>query len=168
MSTPYIGQLRLVAFNFAPRGYALCNGQLLPINQYQALFALLGTTYGGNGVSTFALPNLQSRVAISSGNGYTLGGSAGTENVTLDTAQMPAHTHTLTVSKSGNQTSKTPAGFTVGVGAGGTNPYATATNGTMSTSALSQTGGNQPHENRSPYLVLNWVIALTGIFPSRS
>jgi len=168
MSTPYLGQLRLVAFNFAPKGYALCNGQLLAINQNQALFSLLGTSYGGNGINTFALPNLQGRVAISSGTGLVIGGTGGTETVTLTTAQIPAHTHTLTASTSTTQV-KTLAGNTVGNGnPSSVTPYSTSSNGTMSFAALTSIGGGVAHENRSPFLVLNWVIALTGIFPSRS
>jgi len=168
MSTPYLGQLMLIAFNFAPKGYALCNGQLLSINQNAALFSLLGTTYGGDGIRNFALPNLQSRVAISAGAGFVLGQLSGSESVTLTTAQMPIHTHTLTVSNSTTTTSKTPSGSTVGAGANSSSPYSTAATGVMASTALSLTGGGAAHENRSPYLVLNWVIALVGIFPSQS
>lgn len=168
MSTPYVGQLRLVAFNFAPKGYALCNGQLLPISQNQALFSLLGTNFGGNGVNTFALPNLQSRVAISSGNGFVVGEISGTESVTLLTSQLPLHSHSLTVSTS-NVLSKTLSGNTVGDGSTtAVTPYATSAQNYMSGAALSLTGSNQPHENRAPFLVMNWVIALVGIFPTRS
>ena len=168
MSSQYIGQLKLVAFDFAPRGWALCNGQLITINQNQALFSLLGTTYGGNGINTFALPNLQSRIAISSGNGFTLGEVAGTESVTLLTTQIPAHTHSLTASTSTSR-SKTLLDNTVGNGLSSSDtPYSASTNGSMIAAALTSVGGSQPHENRAPYLVLNWMIALTGIFPSRS
>ncbi len=167
MSTPYLGQLMLVAFNFAPKGFAFCNGQLLPINQYQALFSVMGTTYGGNGINNFALPNLQSRVAISSGSNYVLGELAGTESVTLTSAEMPAHNHSLAVSTSTAQV-KPLSGNTLGGAAQSTVPYSSSTSGTMSAAALSQTGSGLSHENRAPYLVLNWVVALTGIFPSRS
>jgi microcystin-dependent protein len=168
MSEPFIGQLRLVAFNFAPRGYALCNGQLLAIRQNAALFSLLGTFYGGDGIQTFALPNLQSRVAVSSGSSMVLGEVGGTETVSLLTTQIPAHTHTLTASTSTTQL-KTLAGNTVGNGKDATAlPYSTSVDGTMAPSALAPAGSSQAHENRAPYLVLNWVIALTGIFPSRN
>ena len=166
MSTPYLGQLLLVGFNYAPKGWAFCNGQLLPINQNQAIFSLLGTTYGGNGTTNFALPNLQGRVAISSSSNYVLGQSAGTESVTLLTTQMPAHTHTLTVSSASGGTLQTPQGNTVGTTSAPA--YSLSAGSAMDTGAISNYGSSQPHENRQPYLTLNWVIALSGIFPSRN
>ena len=166
MAEPYLGQLSLFPFSFAPKGYAFCNGQILPISQNTALFSLLGTTYGGNGVQTFALPNLQGSVAISPGNGFVLGQTTGTESVTLSAAQMPAHTHTLTVSNSTGPLLSSLAGNTVGITA--SNNYAGSSNVAMDPGSITNSGGSQAHENRSPYLVLNWVIALTGIFPSRN
>jgi len=172
MATPYLGSLMLVSFSFAPKGFALCNGQTLPINQNQALFSLLGTQYGGNGVNTFALPNLQSRVAIgtgtNAGNSFTAGQIGGAESVVLNVNQIPSHTHTLTVSSAVGGVLTSPVGNTVGASAGVPFPYAASSNDVMAAGSISAAGGSQPHENRSPYLTLNWVIALTGIFPSRS
>jgi microcystin-dependent protein len=168
MSTPFLGQLSLQGFAFAPKGYALCNGQLLPINQNQALFSLLGTQYGGNGTTTFALPDLRSRIPLGMGGLYTVGALGGTESVTIQTTQIPAHTHALSVSTLSTPLVGQLAGNTVGTQAS-TNPaYANTSNSTMSTASLSPAGSSQPHENRSPFTVLVWVIALTGIFPSRS
>jgi microcystin-dependent protein len=166
MSDQYLGQLLLVGFNYPPKGWAFCNGQLLAISQNQALFSLLGTTYGGNGVQNFALPNLQGRVAISPSSNYVLGQSAGTETVTLTTAQLPAHTHTLTVSSASGGTLTTPQGNTVGTVA--SPAYASSAGSVMDPGAISSYGSSQAHENRMPYLTLNWVIALSGIFPSQN
>jgi microcystin-dependent protein len=168
MSEPFIGQLMLVPYNFAPRGWALCNGQILPIAQNTALFSLLGTTYGGNGQTTFALPDLRGRVPISSGQGpglsnYSLGEVGGVESVTLNVNQMPAHNHTIAC-HSGDPNDSSPANS---LPAGG-GSYNTAANASMAQGMASSAGGNQPHENRHPYLVLNWIIALEGIFPSRN
>ena len=168
MAEPFLGQLMLVPYNFAPRGWALCNGQILSIAQNTALFSLLGTTYGGNGQTTFALPDLRGRVPVSAGQGpglsnYNLGEVAGVESVTLNMNQMPAHTHTIACN-SGDPNDSSPAN-TVPSGGGS---YNTAANATMSQGTASVAGGSQPHENRHPYLVLNWIIALEGIFPSRN
>jgi microcystin-dependent protein len=170
----FLGQLALVGFSFAPSGWAFCNGQILPINQNQALFALIGTTFGGNGTQTFALPDLRSRVAVgvgndpSGGSATVLGGVAGTENVTLLLQQLPAHSHSLAVSSLNQGTLGTPLGNTVGTGINGNLPYAPSSNGSMAAQAISNVGGSQAHENRSPFLVLNYIIALQGIFPSRN
>ncbi len=176
MSDPFIGEIRMFAGNFAPRGWALCNGQLLPIAQNTALFSILGTTYGGNGQTTFALPDLRGRVPLSSGQGpglspYTLGEMAGSESVTLLTTQMPTHTHTLNAStQPGSATS--PAGGVCASGVdsqgGNVNGYVASPNTTMAPQAIGAAGGNQPHENRQPYLCVNFIIALQGIFPSRN
>jgi microcystin-dependent protein len=172
MSTPFLGVVRVFAFNFPPRGYALCNGQLLAINTNQALFALLGTTYGGNGTTNFALPNLQGRAPIHFGQGaglpsYALGQTSGAENHTLIATEMPQHTHQAV--GSGNNADQTyPPGNTWaknGSAAGFTNA---AANGTMAAGSVSNAGGSQPHNNMSPYLVVNYSIALQGIFPSRN
>ena len=172
MSTPFIGEIRLFPYNFAPRGWAFCNGQILPIAQNTALFSLLGTTYGGNGQTTFALPDLRGRVANGSGQGpglqnYSLGQVAGEESVTLLTTQLPAHTHPFTPPcntddpSAGSPKNNFPA--TVG------NPiYATTTNATMGAGTTGGSGGSQPHDNLQPYLTLNYCIALQGIFPSRN
>ena len=166
MSDPFLGELKLVGFDFAMRGWAPCNGQLIPIAQNQALFALLGTMYGGNGTTTFALPDLRGRVPRHVGGTHTQQGeSAGSESVTLSTAQLPGHAHTARAS-SGSASVASPAGA---VWAAQTTPaYGTDAGSAMNSGSTSSVGSSQPHENRQPYLVLNWVIALQGIFPSRS
>lgn len=165
MASPYLSEIRIFTFGFAPKGWALCNGQILPINQNQALFALLGTTYGGNGTSTFALPNLQGKVPIHEGNGFSLGQVGGEQSHTLTTAEMPQHTHqAIASSNTANQGAATNNFWANG----GQPAYATTANAQMVAAAVSSVGGNQPHDNMSPYLVLNFCIALTGIFPSRS
>lgn len=175
MSQPYVGEIRMVGFNFAPRGWMLCNGQLLPIQQYTPLFSLIGTTYGGNGTTTFALPNLQGRVPIHQGTltggaTYVMGENAGTENVTLLSNQMPMHTHLMAVNNTPPSTADTPKGNYLGAQArGGTNIYAATTDSnTLNPQALGTAGGNQPHSNMQPYLCVNFIIALNGVFPSRN
>lgn len=168
MSDPYLSEIRIMSFNYAPKGWAQCNGQLLPINQNQALFSLLGTTYGGNGQTTFALPNLRGRVPIHVGSGHTLGESAGSSSVTVNTSQLPQHQHTLQASASqattevannGMMTATSKAAFV----------YSSPQNlVAMDPTAIGNTGGSQPHENRQPFLTLNFCIALQGIFPSRN
>ncbi len=170
MGTPYLSEIRIFTFNFPPKGWAFCNGQLLSIAQNTALFSLLGTTYGGNGTNNFALPNLQGRVPVHAGTdntgaGYVLGQIAGESTVTLIQTQMPAHTHLCSANKTAaGQT--TPAGNYWGNG--GQTVYADAANATMNPAAVPTVGGSQPHENMSPYLVLNFCIALVGIFPSQN
>lgn len=171
MSEPFIGEIRMAGFNFAPRNWAFCNGQLLSINQNTALFSLLGTTYGGDGQTTFALPNLQGRVPMHQGQGSgltprTMGELAGQEAVTLISTQMPAHNHLVNVFND-DGTAKTPVNS---FPAAATAPIysATAGGGTMNPQALSVAGGSQPHNNIQPYLVVNFIIALNGIFPSRN
>ncbi|PXV59882.1 Microcystin-dependent protein [Dyella jiangningensis] len=172
MSEPYLGQITPTALNFAPRGYAMCNGQLLPIAQNQALFALIGVTYGGNGVSTFQLPDLRGRTPIgigqsTSGSNYTLGQSGGTEGVTLQAGQIPAHTHATNYS-SANAVARNPTQGLFGTTSG--NLYAPS-NGTqvpLNARTVTTPNADQPHPNLQPYLVLNFCIALSGIFPSRS
>jgi len=163
MSTPYIGEIRIVSFNFAPKGWALCNGQLLAINQNQALFSILGTTYGGNGQVNFALPNFQGRAPLHFGSGFTLGQIAGEENHTLITTEMPTHTHLVSAS------SAIPDAGTMANNSWAANPGAYGSNvtTTMNPASIGNAGGNQPHSNMQPYLVLNFIIALQGIFPSR-
>jgi microcystin-dependent protein len=177
---PYLGEIRMVGFNFAPVGWMLCNGQLLPISQYQALFSLLGTTYGGNGTTTFALPDLQGRVPINQGQGlgltpYTMGQNGGTENVTLLSTQMPMHNHNVGVSNAAGTISD-PTNNVLAQCNSGTardpkltvpNFVSTAATGVLSPATISQAGGNQPHANIQPYLCVNFIIAYNGIFPSR-
>ena len=165
---PFLGQLLLVPYNFAPLGWAFCNGQLLSIAQNTALFSLLGTTYGGDGKSTFALPDLRGRVPLSAGQGpglslYDLGQAGGVEAVTLNLSQIPAHSHSVNA-QSGDAADTSPQNNLPAAG-GAYNPNA---NTTMAANMVGTSGGSQPHENRAPYLTLNWIIALQGIFPSRS
>ncbi len=167
--TPYIGEIRPFAFNFPPRGWAQCNGQLLPINQNQALFSILGTTYGGNGTTTFALPDLRSRAPVHWGAGVTLGQTGGAESIALTTATMPAHAHAVMASADlANNTS--PSGNVMAAKPrGGANVYAGATDLTALAPATGGvTGGGQPHSNLQPSLCVNVCIALQGVFPSRS
>ena len=163
---PFIGQISTVAFPFAPRGWALCNGQLLSIAQNQALFSILGTTYGGNGVQTFALPDLRGRAAMNASSANPLGTVGGTETVALLSAQMPAHTHSVNAVTTA-PTVPSPSNALWAAAASG-NQYAATTNASMSPSAMGGTGGSQPHGNMQPSTVLNFVIALQGIFPSRN
>jgi microcystin-dependent protein len=168
MSEPFLSEIRLMSFSFAPRGWAQCNGQLLPINQNQALFSLLGTTFGGDGRVNFALPDLRARVPIHVGNGHTLGERAGEASHTVSTAEMPAHTHSLAAS-SGVASTTQPDATVVFAKSSGANLYASASNlVAMNPAAVSTTGGSQAHENRQPYLVLSFCIALQGIFPSQT
>ncbi len=167
----YLGEIRATGFNFAPQGWALCNGQILSISQNTALFSLLGTMYGGDGRSTFALPNLQGQVAIAFGQGpglsdYSQGETDGVESVTLLTTEMPAHSHQVNAENDiGDQAG--PANNFWADSANRNNEYSTTANTTMNLQAISITGGNQPHENRQPFLVVNYIIALQGIFPPR-
>ncbi|HEY0044435.1 MAG TPA: tail fiber protein [Allosphingosinicella sp.] len=163
MAEPFLSEIRLFSFNFPPKGWAFCNGQLLPINQNQALFALLGTTYGGNGQTNFALPNLQGRCAMHKGQGLTLGQAAGESAHTLTMNEMPTHTHFF---QAANQDGANPiptgsllANFNNGYG--GASNLTTLLNGT-----IGNAGGSQAHNNMAPYLTLNFCIALQGIFPS--
>lgn len=167
MSEPFLSEIKIVSFNFPPKGWALCNGQFLPINQNQALFALLGTTYGGNGQTTFALPNLRGRVPIHMGNSHTLGEAAGSTSVTINIQQLPTHMHFQNVMNT-DATATTPDG-TVVMGKAPSPVYGGASNlVAMSPAIVSSVGGSQAHNNMMPYLVLNFIIALQGIFPSRN
>ncbi|WP_183092705.1 phage tail protein [Nocardioides stalactiti] len=166
MSEPFLGEIKLMAFNFPPKGWALCNGQFLPINQNQGLFSVLGTTYGGNGVTTFALPNLRGRVPLHFGAGYTLGEAAGSTSVTINAQTMPTHTHQVNASTLATGGAAIPTGRYLG---GSNNVYRTDTpTTTMNPATVSSVGGSQPHNNMAPYLVLNFCIALQGIFPSQN
>jgi len=186
MGTPYLSEVRIMAFGFAPRGWALCNGQILPINQNQALFSLMGTTYGGNGTTNFALPNLQGSVPVHMGSGsgtnVILGQSGGESTHSLTVGETPPHSHALMADATGagsNTNTPAPTGSKVlgqSAGTGGSPPttfgvsiYSTAApNGSLNPNCLTANGANQPHENEQPYLVLNFCIALQGIFPSRN
>jgi microcystin-dependent protein len=175
--TPILGCIFMFAGNFAPRGYAFCAGQLLPISQNTALFSLLGTTYGGNGQTTFALPDLRGRSPIGSGQGpglsnISLGEQAGTENVTLLSTNMPIHNHALQASNA-SATGGTPSGNSLGdtggTQGGGSNTYVTAApNVQLNPQSIGAAGGSQPFASRNPYLGINYIIATQGIFPSRN
>ncbi len=171
MAEPFVGEIRMFGFNFAPSGWALCNGQILPINQNQALFSLLGTFYGGDGITTFALPNLQSRVAVHMGTGsglspYEIGQNGGVENVTLTTGEMPSHTHGVGANGSAATSSRAGGGVLARTSQ---STYGTSTDGTlMNANVIQPSGSSQPHPNIQPYLTINFCIALQGIFPSRN
>jgi microcystin-dependent protein len=166
MSEPFLGELKLASFDFAPKGWAQCDGQLLTINQNQALFSLLGTTYGGDGRTTFGLPDLKGRVPVHNGPGSQQGEVVGEEAHTVAIGEMPAHTHAVIASRT---TADTPVPIN-GVLGLANNMYAPGDGNltTLSPQSVTTVGGGQPHENRMPYLVLNWIIALQGIFPSRN
>jgi microcystin-dependent protein len=174
----FIGQILMVGFNFAPIGWALCNGQLLPISQNTALFSLLGTYYGGDGVSNFALPNLQGRVAVHQGNGaglspYVIGQAGGTENDTLLTANLPSHTHAANCNNTPGPNTSPAGGFWAEANSGGREPvatpaYAASSNAQMAGTAIGLTGNNVPFSIVQPYLCVNFIIALVGIYPSRN
>lgn len=182
MSEPFLAEIRIFSFNFPPKGWAFCNGQFLPINQNQALFALLGTQYGGNGQTNFALPNMQGRVPVHYGNSFpSVGTSGGAPFHTVTVAELPGHIHQMSA-LAANGTAG-PAGIVPGntkslsqalvsLQGGGTNSaqmYGTGpTTGALSPTTITSTGGSQPHENRQPYLALNFCIALQGIFPSQN
>ena len=170
MAEPFLGEISPVAFNFAPKGWALCNGQILSIAQNTALFSLLGTTYGGDGQTTFALPNLQGRaIAHSQAGAYPLGATGGIESVTLSGDQLPAHSH-APVCVTGAGGTQEPAGAVWAGSATGESLYQTgsATLVPMASGLITTAGNSQPHPNLQPYLVVNFIIALQGVFPSRN
>lgn len=168
MSQPYVGEIRMFAGNFAPAGWMFCEGQLLPISEYQTLFNLIGTTYGGDGQSTFALPDLRGRLPIHQGNGFTLAETGGVETVTLTVSTIPAHSHPY-------------LGSTAGVNSGSTNNAVVgqtpttvklfsgvAPSAAMASNSITSTGGSQPHDNFQPYLCIDFIISLFGVFPSQT
>lgn len=169
MAQPYVGEIRMFAGNFAPAGWMFCEGQLLPISEYETLFNLIGTTYGGDGQSTFALPDLRGRVPLHFGSGFTLAETGGVEEVTLTVSQIPSHAHPLLAS-SGLATSSSPQG-NVPAAAGIVNIDAYGSDApttTVSPLSVTSTGGSQPHTNFQPYLCLDFIISLFGIFPSQT
>jgi microcystin-dependent protein len=165
MSTPYLSEIKVMSFGFAPKGWALCNGQLMPINQNQALFSLLGTNYGGDGIRTFGLPNLQGRTPMHVGNGHVLGEQSGEQNHTLAISELPVHGHTWSAT---NAAANAPG--PTGNLLGGAQEYNSSGSNAvpMYSGVLSIVGGSQPHLNMQPYLTLNFCIALQGIFPSQN
>jgi microcystin-dependent protein len=168
MSEPFLSEIKIVSFNFPPKGWALCNGQFLPINQNQALFALLGTTYGGNGQTTFALPNLRGRVPIHMGSGHTLGEAAGSTSVTVNIQQLPTHLHFLQASSATAGTDTPGNGALLGGSAPNDLYTGPASLSPLNAGTVTSVGGSQPHNNMMPYLTLNFIIALQGIFPSQN
>jgi len=165
MAQPFLGEVKIISFNFPPKGWAFCNGQFLPINQNQALFSILGTTYGGNGQTTFALPDLRGKIPIHVGQGFTEGQAGGEVAHTVKMSEMPAHNHFVQgLTDNANVAVATNAYF-----ASTNNLYTTAANlATIAPDSLTNFGGSQPHNNLQPYLVVNFIIALQGIFPSRN
>lgn len=163
MSEPFLAEVKIISWNYAPRGWAFCNGQLLAINQNQALFSLLGTTYGGNGQTNFALPDLRGRAPVHVGQGIVQGQVGGETAHTLTTQELTAHSHSPTANSA-----LASVGTPVNNFWSGTGSYAPAANGAMNAGGILPVGGSQAHENWSPYLVLNFIIALQGIFPSQN
>ena len=173
MAEPYVGQIVAVGFNFAPRGWALCHGQLLPISNYSALFALIGTIYGGDGQQTFAVPDLRGRAAVHQGTGQGLtnrvmGEKSGTETVTLPTQQIPPHGHSIAASTSAGTQAGPAGGVLAAASLRGANDYAATANVTLALGSLQAVGGSQPHANMQPSATVNFIIALEGIFPPRN
>jgi microcystin-dependent protein len=164
MSEPFLGEIKIISWNFPPKGWAFCNGALLAISQNQALFSILGTTYGGDGMQTFGLPNLQGRSPVHVGNGIVLGEQGGETSHTLNISEIPAHNH-VPVGSSNAPSAPGPGG---NLWATKANIYAASPDSAMNPASITAVGGNQPHENMSPYLVLNFIIALQGIFPSQN
>jgi microcystin-dependent protein len=166
MAEPFLSEIRMMSFGFAPKGWALCNGQLLPINQNQALFSLLGTTFGGDGRVNFGLPDLRGQVPIHVGSGHVLGEKGGVQAVTLSISQIPTHVHTASASSTNTGATNLPAGNVL-CNSAPNNLYGPVQNlGAMVAGTVGNTGGSQAHLNMQPFLVLNFSIALQGIFPS--
>jgi microcystin-dependent protein len=169
MAQPYVGEIRMFAGNFAPAGWMFCEGQLLPISENETLFQLIGTTYGGDGESTFALPDLRGRIPIHQGNGYILAETGGAEEITLTVSQIPAHTHVLLASAN-NATGVVPTSQVLAASSEVTvTPYGSDNPQTnLNAQAVSSVGGSQPHTNFQPYLCVDFIISLFGIFPSQT
>ena len=167
MGTPFLAEIKIISWTYAPKGWAFCNGQLLPINQNQALFSLLGTVYGGNGQTTFGLPDFRGRAGLHTGGGFDLGQKGGEEAHTVNAGETPAHNHLVNASNIADNTNVVdpqnnfPANSSVP-------PYRTTATTTFHPSSVTNVGGSQPHDNRQPFLVLNFVIALQGVFPSQN
>ena len=167
MSDPYLSEIKIMSFNFPPKGWALCNGQLLPINQNQALFSLFGTTYGGNGQTNFALPNLRGRGPMHRGNGHNMGEAAGSESVTINAQTTPQHFHWLQATNT-NGAVANPTNNVLGAVNNMYTAFSQSNATTLLPSSVTNQGGSQAHSNMQPYLVLNFCIALQGIYPSQN
>jgi microcystin-dependent protein len=167
MAQPYVGEIRMFAGNFSPAGWMFCEGQLLPISEYETLFNLIGTTYGGDGQSTFALPDLRGRVPLHFGNGFILAETGGVEEVTLTVNQIPAHSHPMLASTNVSQDTS-PLNKVLGQTGSALLYIQDATDNNLNASAMTSVGGNQPHTNFQPYLCVDFIISLFGIFPSPS
>jgi microcystin-dependent protein len=167
MAQPFVGEIRIFAGNFAPAGWAFCEGQLIPISENDVLFTLIGTTYGGDGEETFALPDLRGRIPLHQGNGFVLGQSAGVEEVTLTTQQIPIHSHAMLAS-TGPGNVNTPIGNVTGASAAIKIYAADVPTGNMNAQSIAPTGGSQPHTNFQPYICINYIISLFGLFPRPS
>jgi microcystin-dependent protein len=165
MSTPYVGEIRMFGGNFAPQGWMLCQGQLLPISSYETLYNLIGTTYGGDGQNTFALPNLASRIPVHQGAGYVIGAVGGQETVTLQTSQLPVHNHVPRANTAANQTGP---GNNIWAGSSLNQFSAGTANLQMANTAIGMTGNTLPHDNMLPFLAINFIISLYGVYPSPS
>jgi microcystin-dependent protein len=166
VSEPFLGEIKIISWNFPAKGWAFCNGQLLPINQNQALFSILGTTYGGNGQTNFALPDFRGRAPIHTGAGMVQGQKGGEEFHTVIVPEMSAHTHTVSASTTTSGNTNSPTGAFPATDP--SNAYRSSANTTLWPNTITNVGGSQPHENRQPFLVLNFIVALVGIFPSRN
>jgi microcystin-dependent protein len=167
MAQPYVGEIRMFAGNFAPAGWMFCEGQLLPISENETLFQLIGTTYGGDGQSTFALPDLRGRLPIHQGNGFTLAETGGVESVTLTASQMPSHNHAFLASTAA-ATANSPVGALYAQSSTINMYIEDVTNANLGANAISAVGGSQPHDNFQPYLCVDFIISLFGIFPSQT
>lgn len=172
MSDPFLGEIRMVGFDFAPSGWAFCNGALQPISQNTVLFNLIGTTYGGDGQQTFALPNLSGRIPVHHGQGpglslYDMGQLGGSERVTLTEQQMPSHAHSVAAASAGTRM-EAPSGNVLASGEADVYTHDASTPATMSANTVGTTGGNQPHENLQPFLAVNFIISLQGIYPPQN
>ena len=168
MAQPYIGEIRMFAGSFAPSGWAFCDGQLLPISENETLFQLIGTTYGGDGQETFALPDLQGRVPMHQGNGFVLGQKAGVETVTLTGAQLPIHTHAWLGSQDQGGQTNPPSNVVASIPGGGSVYIQDSASVALAQQSLMTVGGSQPHENMQPFLTISFIISLFGIFPQRN
>lgn len=167
-SQPFVGEMCLFPYNFAPAGWAACEGQLLAIAEYETLFNLIGTTYGGDGQSTFGLPDLRGRVAIHQKSNYIIGELSGTENTLIASNNMPSHNHPLNVKSGSSGNSSTPAGNFIAFDSDGLKEYSNTQNGAMNSSVVKNTGGSVPHNNLQPFLAMTYCISLFGVFPAQN